>query len=341
MYRIMEDGNKKCLMSKDYNYMFNKKNGAFLRWGKTYDDDPEVAPGPEILDFEITTICDEGCPFCYKSNTKKGHNTSFAEFKNVFDYLPRTVTQIAFGVDASATANPDLFKMMWYARERGVIPNITVANINDKTAEKLANVCGAVAVSRHKDSTKCYNSIKLLRNHGLDQINIHVLISEETYDLVKETMLDYIERKIPGLNAIVLLSLKQKGRGEGFSRMSAEKYQSLINFALNNNIPIGADSCSASRLIRAVKGRDNFKEIKQMVDPCESTRMSLYIDVDCKAHPCSFCPGTEKWMEGIDMTNIKDFNKQVWNNYRISKFRNNLIDNKDENGCHQCLIYDI
>lgn len=56
--------------SPDYNYLFNLNNGYFLRWGKTEADDPEVAPGPEILDIEITTICDGGCPFCSPAGTK-------------------------------------------------------------------------------------------------------------------------------------------------------------------------------------------------------------------------------------------------------------------------------
>ena len=264
----------------------------------------------------------------------------------MFDVLPKTVTQIAFGADAKATANPHLFDMMYYARENGVIPNITVANINKETAEKLADVCGAVAVSRHKDKTNCYRSIELLKKAGMEQINIHILVADQTFDMIMETFNDYLKGDIPGktvhgLNAIVLLSLKQKGRGKGYSRMSDFKYKDLIDFALQNNIPIGADSCSASRLIKAVEGRDDFENIKTMVDPCESTRMSMYIDVDCKAHPCSFCPGTEKWMEGIDMLNIKDFDKQIWNNYRFVKFRNALIKNKDRNGCHECLVYDI
>ena len=54
-YRIMEDGESKCLASEEYNYAFNKRTGFFARWGRTLEDDPQWSPfGPEILDLEIS-----------------------------------------------------------------------------------------------------------------------------------------------------------------------------------------------------------------------------------------------------------------------------------------------
>jgi hypothetical protein len=58
----------KVVKSPGYNYLFNVKNGFFARWGKTIEDDPDFSPlGPEILDFEISTICNGGCSFCSPS----------------------------------------------------------------------------------------------------------------------------------------------------------------------------------------------------------------------------------------------------------------------------------
>ncbi len=166
-----ENKNFKICKSDEYNYIFNKNNGFFARWGKTKKDDPQFSPfGPEILDIEITTICNgipnkenkiSPCKFCYKSNTKNGKNMSFEILKKVLDKFDKKIlTQIAFGVDASATSNPDLWSMMKYCRSQGIIPNITVADISDETADKLVSVCGAVAVSRYENKDICYNSIK-------------------------------------------------------------------------------------------------------------------------------------------------------------------------------------
>lgn len=86
----------KQVTSPDYNYRFNSNTGEFVRWGKTWEDDPKVGP-IEILDLEISEVCDgipdtgetvaKPCSFCYKSNTKKGRNMSFDTFKNIFDKI--------------------------------------------------------------------------------------------------------------------------------------------------------------------------------------------------------------------------------------------------------------
>lgn len=83
----------KRLTSPEVNYIFNKNNGISMVWGKDVNDDPDYSPyGPFIADIEITTICSGinniPCPFCYKSNTTKGHNMSLETFKKVFAKLP-------------------------------------------------------------------------------------------------------------------------------------------------------------------------------------------------------------------------------------------------------------
>ena len=95
----MDMKTKKIFRSEHYNYNFDKETGFFARWGKTLEDDPEFCPyGPEILDIEVSTVCHQGCSFCYKSNTSKGLNMSLETFKKIFNLMPRTLTQIAFGI---------------------------------------------------------------------------------------------------------------------------------------------------------------------------------------------------------------------------------------------------
>ncbi|HEC39368.1 MAG TPA: radical SAM protein, partial [bacterium] len=83
-YEIRERKNLKFVKSPEYNYIFNSENGFFARWGKTKEDDPQFSPfGPELLDVEISTICSNGCSWCYKSNTSTGKNMSFSTFKKI------------------------------------------------------------------------------------------------------------------------------------------------------------------------------------------------------------------------------------------------------------------
>lgn len=352
MYQVKENEELKLVRSKNYNFNFNKKTGEFARWGKDLQDDPDYAPAPEILDIEVTTICKgpagKLCPFCYKSNNPNGQNMSFETFKNVFDKISasKILTQIAFGADAGATANPDLFKMMEYARNNGVIPNITVADITEETAQKLANVCGAVAVSVYKHAGKdvAYDSIKRLSDAGMKQINIHFMISESTLEDAFEIMNDTkTDERLSNLNAIVFLSLKQKGRGTKFNTVSQDNYKKVVDYAFENNIAIGFDSCSAPTFINAVKERNNFEQLFEMAEPCESTLFSSYINEKGEFFPCSFTENWKEggWAEGIDVTKVDNFIEDVWNHPKTKFFRGSLLNNKDLNKCRNCPAFQV
>jgi len=347
----------KHVRSENYSFDFSKESGFFARWGKTKEniDDPKFAPSLELADIEITTICQgvtnhgkgpSPCRFCYKSNTPKGINMSLDTFKQLFDKIAksRLLCQIALGADSNATSNPDLFSMMEYSRLNGVIPNITVAEITDETADKLVKLAGAVAVSRYADKNVCYDSVKRLTDRGLLQTNIHILVSRESYDWVMETLQDRLtDPRLSKLKAIVLLSLKKRGRGIGFNTLEPEKFRNIINFALKNNISIGLDSCSARRFLDVVKDSPHFQEFLTCVEPCESVCFSGFFDVNARFFPCSFTPGYDGWDDGLDVLYCDDFVKDVWNNPKTISFREKLLDTENKNcyGCRECVLFDI
>ena len=330
--------------SKDYNFFFNKKTGLFIRWGETKNQDPDFATFPEILDMEITTICtgpgkqNKPCKFCYKSNTQHGENMSFEDFKNIIDKLKINdkrigITQVALGADATCTSNPDIWKMVEYCRISDIIPNITVADVSDEVADNLAKYMGAVAVSRYEDKNYCYDSVKKLTDRGMKQINIHILVSENTKNMLIETLNDYkTDPRLTKLNAIVMLSLKQKGRGETYNQINFDDFSKICNNALDDNIPIGFDSCTANKFLECIKNRSNFLELTNVVEPCESTCFSSYINVKGDFYPCSFAEQTDEWETGLSVIKCKDFQKDIWNHEKTIKFRENLI-NKHNRSC--------
>jgi hypothetical protein len=336
---IQENERLKKFTSDNYNYVFDKVTGFFARYGVNMDDDPAVAPAPEILDIEITTICngvkqvsgvESPCRFCYKSNTKNGKNMPFSTFKKIIDKFPKFdgchfLTQIAFGADSHATSNPDLWAMMEYSRSLGIIPNITVADISDETADQLVRYCGAVAVSRYANKDLCYDSVQKLIDRGMNQINIHMLVAQETEEMVWETMRDRLtDPRLQKLNAIVLLSLKQKGRGENYHQLPVEKFKQIVDFALDNKIGCGFDSCSCGKFLTSIQGRKNSQALGMMSESCESTLMSFFINVDARCFPCSFCEGSSGWEEGIDVLGYNDF-RDIWNHEKVITFRNHLL----------------
>jgi hypothetical protein len=344
--RMFETDKSKVLRSKYINYNFNKINGFTTTWGRGLKEDPDMCPyGNMILDMEITDICkgvgNEGpCKFCYKSNTAKNtSNMTFEMFRDIMDKMPKydgvpLLQQIAFGVDAQCESNPDVWKMMEYSRSIGVVPNVTVADISDETADKLVQYCGAVAVSRYQNKNYCYDSIKKLTDRGMKQVNIHQLVSAETVGQIYETFSDYLngEPRLKGLNAIVLLSLKQKGRGQGFNRVSDNRFKEIVDCALDNNIPVGFDSCGCGKFLDSVKGRDNFKQLEMLSEPCESTCFSAYINSKGDFYPCSF---TEKH-DGIKVSECDDFVKDVWLHDKTVQFRDKLLAND-----RRCPVYEV
>lgn len=348
------DNKIKQYRSKDYNFVFNKEDGTFIRWGKTPEDDPSYSPiGPEIADIEITTSCNgingKLCKFCYKGNSPNGTFMSLETFKKVFDRLPKTLTQIAFGVDSQCSTNPDVWDIMKYCRANGVIPNVTVANIDYQTAVLLAIHCGAVAVSRYDDKNVCYDSVNLLTKCAKDgasclrQVNIHHMISEETYDQCIETLNDKLtDPRLRELNAIVLLSLKQKGRGINHTPLGFDKFKNLVNFALNNKIGIGFDSCTAPKFLEAVRDHKQYQAFKTVSEPCESGLFSIYINVNGNFFPCSFSEDEGEWKEGISVVNCKDFLQDIWFHDRVKTWRNNLMTNIHNNhGCRECPLFKV
>ena len=348
-YRIEDGKTYKILSSEKANYFFNKRTGYMASWGKTIKDDVEVFPAPTLLDIEVTTKCTgvngKVCPFCYKANTPDGENMSFETFKAILDRFPNVLTQIAFGADATLESNPNLWKMMDYTRQKGYIPNVTCAQISESTADQLARYCGAVAVSRYHDADACYDSVHKLTSRGMTQVNIHLMIAEETYDTAVQTLNDCTEdERLKKLNAVVFLSLKKKGRGTGYHPLSQEKFTELVNLALKNNIRIGFDSCSSYKVLSSFKEREDFKYIQSSVISCESTLESSYVNVKGQFFPCSFLEGTENWREGIDVTKVDNFITEVWNHPRTEEFRNALLATTvSDTGCdcRVCPYYEV
>ena len=340
-FKIYDNDQIKGLTSENANWVMRKSDGFTMMWGKTQDEDMLMSPVPVIADMEVSTQCagpgQVPCPFCYKANGPKGHNMSFETFKTIINKM-KFVTQVAFGADAQGTANPDLFAMMAYARELGIVPNITIADISDRTADKLALYCGAVAVSRYKDKNYCYDSIKKLTDRGMNQTNMHFMICQETLKDLWVTFDDIkTDERLAKLNAIVLLSLKKKGRGKtGFTPLTQDQFKEVVDMAMQLEIPLGFDSCSARKFEKAIVGHPNEKNFLQLSVPCESTLESSYIDVNGNFFPCSFTEGSEDWTNGISVLECEDFVKDVWYNERTQEFRNKLLK------CNRnCPIYEV
>jgi MoaA/NifB/PqqE/SkfB family radical SAM enzyme len=349
---MAEDAISKLFASAEYNFKFIKETGFFARWGKTKEHDPVFSPfGPEILDLEISTIChgpknakgkNQVCSFCYKGNTGKGTKMSFETFKVIFDKMPKTLTQIAFGIgDMPETADDDMWMMFEYAKERGVIPNLTFNGygLNDINVPLLAKYCGGIAVSHYYSTHDCFEAIRTLSDAGVKQVNIHKVLSAESYAeclaLVDQVADSGIAKE--HLKAIVFLTLKPKGSRNTHNIIKdVKKYKDLIEHANDRNVQIGMDSCSAKMYLMAMKQHPNFHKFSEMVESCESTLFSSYINVNGDFFPCSFTEDEAGWETGVSVVEAEDFIKDVWYNERVIGFRNKNIGTTDTSVCGDC-----
>lgn len=353
-----------CYAKDDsYHQIFDRNTGFTVKYGKTLEEDPLFNPfGPEIADIEVTTKCSgirlpgnksrSICPFCYHSNTPEGNNMSFDTFKQLFDKITqnKTLTQIAFGADASLTSNPDIWEMFDYCIAHDVTPNVTVADIDKEVAERLVHVCGAVAVSWYPlmNEDCCFDSIKLLvdeankQNKRYFKVNMHVLLSDEMlphiYQLV-ETL--KTEERLKGLNAVVLLSLKQKGRGKDWKRVSKDDFYKLMDHFFENNVRFGMDSCRCYDFINYLKENDR-KDLIPLCESCEALCFSSFFNVEGKLFPCSFIKHTTGfWREGINVLKCTNFEKEIWYHPEIVKYRKAAEQRITCFGCNKCSHYEI
>ena len=319
--------------SPNYNWRFDTVTGEFARWGKDLADDPPMSPyGPEILDLEISAggDCLGNCAFCYKSNggDKPTDNLGLSEFEVILNKMPDTLTQIAFGIMNLGT-NPDFFNMMAVSRARGIIPNYTThgLDLTEEYAKITADLCGAVAVSL-VDAEKTFRAIELFTGAGMKQVNIHFMLSEQTWSraawLLEELRKRELNKKV---NAVVFLHCKEKGRAKStFSPLKdVAKYRTLINMAQSYEIGVGFDSCSAPMYLKTIEHSPQFKLLSMFAEPCESALFSSYINHRGEFYPCSFMEGEGDWKEGINVLTAPDFLKDVWFNPRINDWRKILL----------------
>jgi hypothetical protein len=260
---------------------------------------------------------------------------SLETFRKIVDKMPPTLTQIAFGITGVRT-NPDLLRMMQYARSKDIAPNVTLtgADLDEEFLREFVKVGGACAVSVYETNPDLgFDTVKRLTDAGMKQVNVHLMTSAETFPFVWNVVRRIAAKTDPrlaGLRAAVFLRVKPKGRAKGaFSQPSHAEFRELVMFCLQNDVPFGFDSCSAPYFTKAmdeIRGvpADLRERIDQMIEPCESSLFSAYINVRGEYWNCSFCEG-EHTVTPVDVLAADNFLRDVWYSPQVSAFRKRLL----------------
>jgi radical SAM protein with 4Fe4S-binding SPASM domain len=87
--------------------------------------DGSTLSAPETVHLAITTRCNLACPGCYVPHFATGPELGAAELRALIDQWARMrVFQLAVG-GGEPLLRQDLFDVLAYARERGIVPNLT------------------------------------------------------------------------------------------------------------------------------------------------------------------------------------------------------------------------
>lgn len=333
-----------------YHCFFDKLTGMNVRFGKTVAEDPTYCSlGPEILDLEVSVNgCvpvkgSENCKYCYKCNTNaKPTNMSFEMFQQIISTFPINLSQIAFGITGLQT-NPDLPKMFECCRQLGIIPNLTTvgADMNDNMKDMICKYAGACAVSCYTGAKElCYKTIKDLHDYAAQKysrdlhVNMHILVSNANREHLFDVLKDIAEKKVDGLRSVVLLRIKPCGRAKSMDcKISKDYYREIVKFCLDNKISFGFDSCSATP-VAEVLSEYGKAELTKCCEPCESSKLSSYINVKGEYWSCSFAERTDviKPVRVLDYKCVTDW----WNSDEVKHIRFCSTP-----ACASCPIYNL
>jgi len=312
------DGNK-IVTTDRYYTIFNLKTGLEVSSGINGYPDPFSFKMPSLLDVGIMGHCDNNCKICYQGS-KREPNMSLDNYKTIIDSCKDYTNQIALGGRGDPNLHENFENIVKYTRENNVIPNYTTSGINlsQRQIEVSKEYCGAVAVSNY-NKFFTFNAIDRLIKAGV-KTNIHWVLSQDTYTDIMNT-LSRENKWLEGINAIIFLLFKPKGKGEQYKdlQLTEEQIQNVITAMRAAKQPwkIGTDSCT-------VRFFQNMSEEEKLFsDFCEAGRMSAYITPDMKMKPCSF-------MDEIHEVKIEENRNifDIWNNSKSFKIcRKKLLDN--------------
>jgi MoaA/NifB/PqqE/SkfB family radical SAM enzyme len=305
-------GDEVCgVKAQGYNYIFRKSDGFAIRWGKTKHDNPFWGPAPELADISISNRCSNRCHFCYRNSVPDGPLMSIEDFRYVMEQLPTTF-QLALG-GGEPTEHPDFIEFLKISREYGKVPNYTTngTRLSQEIIDVSKKYCGAVAVSWSDIALEAAD--KFVKS-GV-KTNIHFILSPSSI----QNGIELIKRKElfgkQGFNAVVFLLHKAIGRGKQEDTPTFEQTRPLIIEAFSTEVSVAFDVCTMPHVAAAEKAGD-IEVNWDLLDFCDGSRFTVYVDENLNVSPCSFMRGNQ-FTESLREKSMVE----IWNGEKFSKFR--------------------
>ncbi len=309
--KILNGENVCGVKAPDYNYIFRKSDGFAMRWGTTQDEDPFWGPMPELADISISNRCSHGCHFCYRDSQPDGPLMSLDDYRLLMEQLPGTF-QLALG-GGEPTEHPEFIEFLRLSYEYGKVPNYTTNGtlLTNEIIEATKKYCGAVAVSW---SDKAVKAIDRFVKGGV-KTNIHFILSPHTIKEGIKLMKNPQDFGVADINAVVFLLHKAIGRGQCAHTPTFEQTRPLIIEAFSTEMSVAFDVCSIPHVV-AAEQEGAIKIDWNLLDFCDGSRFTVYVDEDLNVSPCSFMKGN-RFAENL---REKPMN-EIWHGKKFEEFR--------------------
>ncbi len=206
----------------------------------------EVLSAPIEAHLQLTNRCDAGCRGCYTGASAGGepHEWGLAEWKRAIDELAaRGVFHLALGGGESALL-PWLGEVAAYARERGLVPNLTTSGLaNVEALVEIAPLFGQINVSvdgvgevyqrvRGFDGFARADAAVVALRRATRHVGVNCVVTRDNFEHL-EALFAWAKRR--RLREIELLRFKPSGRGARSyeaQRCTDEQHRAFLPLAL-------------------------------------------------------------------------------------------------------------
>ena len=267
---------------------------------------------PTEVHFAVTNRCENNCAHCYMdSGSPDPDELPLADFKKALDILSgKGVFHLALG-GGEAFERPDFFTIAQYARQKGMVPNLTTNGTRvTKDIARQCTVFGQVNVSidgveedyhgagRKGRFSTAVQALEHLKIAGV-QTGINCLVTNKNYSSLEKVMA--LAQHL-GLQDVEFLRLKPAGRGKKLytqKRLSDDQHQGIFPLLkkLSQKYKVAAKiDCSFIPMVCC--HRPSPKVMKQFaVYGCDAGNVLLGVRPNGALAGCSFLSNQESVLD--------------------------------------------
>jgi radical SAM protein with 4Fe4S-binding SPASM domain len=281
---------------------------------------------PIHLDIESTSICNLDCPMCpYPEMRIKKGNMTFDLFKNIIDQCDGKVFDVLLHMYGEPLVNKEIFKMIAYAKEKGVRITSMSTNLTLLTRDKGKQLIDAgldkITLSFDGTDKETFEQVRLGANYEkcLDNLLGFLELKKETGAKNPFTVLQVIQMKQtePGLQAFV----------DRFSKMNVDllKVKSFDTWA-------GQIEDKTDPMKPSTYHRGNVNDERKA---CPLLWYYMSIRWDGRVVPCCRDYDNHEILGDITKESLMD----VWNGKRFQALRREHLKGEFENSvlCSKCV----